>query len=183
MLSYLQALSVLAAAGIVMAADGKPNVEGPVYLHPALDFTKCLTAIDNADGGRVGIQDCSGGLNQEWTFSGLPGNVRTLRTPRTDKCLDVVDGVNADGTHLQVWNCSPLTNENQNFYYTDDNHLAWTDHGKCLDLTDGNTAADTLVQLWTCGSGINQVWYVDPAAGPSTTYTSVRASPTASASA
>lgn len=111
-----------------------------------------MTAASNNDGAQVAIQPCTGASAQKWTFSG--GQVKIFG----NKCLDVTNGQDANGVKLQIWTCSS-TNTNQQFYYTGDYRLAWTNHGKCTDLTDGSLANGNRIQIWTCGNGNpNQVW-------------------------
>ncbi|KAG6846536.1 hypothetical protein H0H93_013363, partial [Arthromyces matolae] len=113
-----------------------PPFKGALALQPALAGAKCMTPSSNADGALVKLQTCTYGTNQQWTFTG--GTVRIYG----NKCLDVTDGNTADGTNMQIWTCS-TNNANQQFFYTRDNRLAWTNHGKCVDLTAGNTASGT----------------------------------------
>ena len=73
---------------------------------------------------------------------------------------DVTNGTNADGTKLQLWQCY-AGSLSQQWYWTVDNHLAWTNSGKCLDLPGGSLVNGTQVQVWTCqGSNPNQLWNV-----------------------
>ena len=98
------------------------------------------------------------------------------------KCLDVINGVNADGTKLQIWDCEINTAVNQQFIYTafGDNQwvnlhgwametgvtdtiasLTWTNSGKCLDLTNGNLSDGNEVQIWDCNGAEDnndQIW-------------------------
>ena len=67
-------------------------------------------------GSVVDIQPCAANAaNQDWTFSN--GQVSIFNGTQ---CLDVINGVNQDGVHLQVWDCVS-GNANQQFYYTGDN--------------------------------------------------------------
>lgn len=106
---------------------------------------KCLTAASNTDGATITIQTCTNSANQQWTFTG--GTVRAFGS----KCLDVTNGNTTDGTKLQVWTCT-ANNANQQWFYTTDNRLAWTNHGKCTDLTSGSLVDGTpvsLIFLWS----------------------------------
>ena len=109
-----------------------------------LNLGKCITATSNVDGAPVTLQTCTGADSQKWTFDS--GSVKVFGS----KCLDVVNGQNADGTKLQIWTCSSNQNPNQQFFYTGDYRLTWTNHGKCTDLpngslNDGNrVSADTI---------------------------------------
>lgn len=112
---------------------------------------KCLTAASNNDGAFVTIQTCTGADAQMWTFG--EGSVTVFGS----KCLDVTDGNTADGTKLQIWTCSTDNNPNQQFYYTGDYHLAWTNHGKCMDLTGGSQSDGNRVSI-ICMLNINFRW-------------------------
>jgi hypothetical protein len=133
-----------------------PPQLSPVLIEPLLDNGKCLTASSNTNSATVTIQACTGAPAQQWSFKN--GQLQIFGS----KCLDVTNGVNADGTKLQIYACDTSgANKNQQWYYTTDNRLAWTDHGKCTDLTGGSTAVGTQIQIWTCtGGNTNQVWNV-----------------------
>ena len=105
--------------------------------------TKILTYFSNSNGSPVVIGDCTGGDDQLWTFKN--GAVTAYGDT---KCLDVTDGVNSNGVKLQIWDCR-LSNVTQQWYWTGDNHLAWTNHSRCLD-TDGNLTNGNRVQIWDC---------------------------------
>ncbi|KIY43865.1 macrofage activating glyco protein [Fistulina hepatica ATCC 64428] len=131
----------------------EPAYTGELWIEPLLGSAYCLTATSNYDGAAVTIEACvTGSSSQKWFFGN--SNVRIY----DDKCLDIINGVNADGTKLQIWTCAS-GDVNQQFYYTSDHHLAWTDHGRCVDLTGGNLSAGNRPQIWTCRSdNPNQVW-------------------------
>jgi len=104
---------------------------------------KCLTVAGNYDGARVTLNTCTGAANQKWVF---PGD-NTVRV-YGGKCLDVIDGVNQDGTKLQVWGCGPNPNANKKFSYNKwDNTLTWVGKGKCMDVTDGQSTDGTPVRF------------------------------------
>jgi hypothetical protein len=75
-----------------------------------------------------------------------------------NKCLDVVDGVDGNGTKLQLWDCTP-NNDNQR-WVLQGGQLQWLGHSRCLDVTDGLVATDgTVMQIWDCTSyNDNQMW-------------------------
>jgi hypothetical protein len=139
---------------IALASAQVPAYQGKLLIQPGNNSGKCLTAQSNADGAQVVIQTCTNAAGQQWTFTG--GTVRVF----DNKCLDVTGGSTADGTKLQVWTCT-ANNQNQQWFYTGDNRLAWTNHGKCTDLTDGNLSDGNRIQVWSCSGGNpNQVWNV-----------------------
>jgi hypothetical protein len=100
--------------------------------------------LSNANGSPVVISDCTGADNQHWTFKN--GAVTAYGGT---KCLDATDGVNSNGVKLQIWDCWP-NSVNQQWWWTDDNHLAWTNHGRCMDVTDGVLTNGNRIQIWAC---------------------------------
>ncbi|TFK34239.1 ricin B lectin domain-containing protein, partial [Crucibulum laeve] len=136
----------------VYAAAQTPPFNGELLLEPGLNNGKCLTAASSSDGAVVTIQTCTGAAAQKWTFTG--GSVKIFG----NKCLDIMQGSTANDALLQIWTCTSA-NQNQQFYYTRDNRLVWTNHGKCMDLPSGNQADGTRIQLWGCSDGnVNQIW-------------------------
>ncbi|MBD0688963.1 non-reducing end alpha-L-arabinofuranosidase family hydrolase [Streptomyces sp. CBMA123] len=81
-----------------------------------------------------------------------------LRGAGSGRCLDVPNSGQADGTSLQIYDCSGGTN--QLWTSTSDNQLT-VYGGKCLDVPGHATTAGTRVQIWTCSGGANQQWRVN----------------------
>ncbi|ESK95930.1 macrofage activating glycoprotein [Moniliophthora roreri MCA 2997] len=149
--------SMLAAilVSVNLANAQTPNYLGQLVIRPRLDNSKCLTAMNDTDGAEVVIQTCTGADAQKWTFT--DGTVKIFN----DKCLDVTDGETEFGTKLQIWTCSDNHNPNQQFWYTGDLHLAWTNHERCMDLTNGSPEDGNRPQMWECiGWNSNQFWNV-----------------------
>jgi hypothetical protein len=81
-----------------------------------------------------------------------------LRGAGSNRCLDVPNSSQTDGTFLQIYDCSGGTN--QQWTLTSSNQL--TVYGnKCLDVPGHATAAGTRVQIWSCTGGANQQWQVN----------------------
>ncbi|WIV56372.1 non-reducing end alpha-L-arabinofuranosidase family hydrolase [Amycolatopsis nalaikhensis] len=77
-----------------------------------------------------------------------------LRGVGSNRCLDVPNGNQADGTTLQIYDCSGGANQQ----WTSTAAGLLTVYGtKCLDAPTGATAG-TRVQIWTCHGGANQQW-------------------------
>ncbi|KAF9477745.1 macrofage activating glycoprotein [Pholiota conissans] len=145
----LAALAVLAAS---VNAAGTPAYTGQLLLQPGINSALCLTAASNSDGAKVTIQPCNNAASQKWTFSN--NQVKAYG----NKCLDVTDGKNADGTKMQIWTCGS-GNPNQSWDYNRwANTLTWLNKGKCLDLSGGRQDAGNQIQVWSCRGNINQVW-------------------------
>jgi hypothetical protein len=80
------------------------------------------------------------GTYSAWTLGS--GSAATSQGPATQirvfgKCLDVRDGVDADGTGLQLWECT-TNNPNQLFVVNDaDGSIRWYNRNKCVDVPNG----------------------------------------------
>ncbi|KAF9266440.1 carbohydrate-binding module family 13 protein [Marasmius fiardii PR-910] len=145
----------LALATLKFANAQTPNYKGALQIQPRLSNGKCLTASSNQDGATVSISTCNSSEGQKWTFTN--GQVKVF----SDKCLDVTGGNNVNGVKMQIWTCSNNGSPNQQFWYTGDLHLAWTNHGKCLDLPNGDLSDGTRPQMWDCYNwNDNQYWNV-----------------------
>lgn len=74
---------------------------------------------------------------------------------QSGRCVDVPNFSTANGTQVQLWDCSGGTN--QRWTYTANKQL--TVYGnKCLDAYDAGTANGTAVVIWDCHGGLNQQW-------------------------
>ncbi|WP_369386300.1 non-reducing end alpha-L-arabinofuranosidase family hydrolase [Streptomyces sp. CG1] len=114
---------------------------------------RCLD-VPNAsqtDGTYPQIWDCSGGTNQQWTWT--DSNQLTVYG---NKCLDVPGHATAAGTQVQIWTCSG--GANQQWRVNSDGTIVGVESGLCLDVTGAGTANGTAVELWTCNGGSNQKW-------------------------
>jgi endo-1,4-beta-xylanase len=83
------------------------------------------------------------------------GSTGPLRGVASNRCLDVPNQSQTDGTFLQIYDCWNGTN--QQWTYTSSNQL--TVYGnKCLDVPNHAKTAGTKVEIWTCNGGTNQQW-------------------------
>ncbi|KAF7326219.1 hypothetical protein MKEN_00474600 [Mycena kentingensis (nom. inval.)] len=155
-LTLLFALCRISAPAVAQLAGQTVRID--TILTGGADGTTgdCLTATRNADGAAVVIQDCGTNATQlnSWTVPngvGAPGPLKIFG----DKCLDVKDGLNADGTKLQIWTCD-AANANQMWVPGGSgNTIAWSGKNKCVDLPNGNTTDGNVLQVWTCDSNNN----------------------------
>ncbi|KAJ7915240.1 ricin B lectin domain-containing protein [Mycena leptocephala] len=136
----------------------------------------CLTASSNADGAPVIVQDCPVGAapstSNTWVAAagvGKPGALKIFG----DKCLDVKDGVNADGTKLQIWTCA-AGNTNQQWISAGSPgspQIVWAGKNKCVDVTNHNVTNGNVMQIWDCDasfSNSNQNWSIAIVTEPKT---------------
>ncbi|CAK5270091.1 unnamed protein product [Mycena citricolor] len=128
---------------------------------------QCITASSNADGAALVIDNCdtvNSPASQEWSFSPF---TRQNSGPQPikvfgNKCIDVTNGVKANGTKLQIWTCA-AGNTNQQWISATDSTLRLNGTNMCIDLTDGNGTPGTQLQLWTCAfRNTNQQWTALP---------------------
>jgi len=94
--------------------------------------------------------------NYDWVYNGSQ-----LASSDGRQCLDVTDGVDADGTSLQVYQCT-AGNTNQEWVFNADFTIQWKNHNKCVTLTDSKLAAGTPLQISTCYTRPNQQWRIAP---------------------
>ncbi|KAF7364653.1 hypothetical protein MVEN_00334800 [Mycena venus] len=119
----------------------------------------CLTAASNTDGAAVTIAACGNATSlNSWVLPQGAGAVGTIRI-FGDKCLDVTNGMNVDGTKLQIWTCAS-GNTNQLWLPAgQDNTITWAGKNKCVDLTNGNVVDGNQIQIWDCDAqNDNQKW-------------------------
>jgi hypothetical protein len=120
------------------------------------------TVSDSTFGaGQVGFGTSQGETAQFDNLSITPGSgggegpTGVLRGLGSNRCLDVPNASQTDGTRLNIWDCNGGTN--QQWTQTSGNQL--TVYGsKCLDVPGHATSAGTQVDIATCTNGANQQW-------------------------
>ncbi|KAJ6451144.1 ricin B lectin domain-containing protein, partial [Mycena sanguinolenta] len=126
----------------------------------------CLTASSNADGAPVIIQDCpvfdAPTASNTWVAVAGVGEAGALQI-FGDKCLDVTDGVDENGTKLQIWTCTPGDTNQQWFSAGQPGtpQIVWAGKNKCVDVTNGDVTNGNVMQIWDCAtadSDVNQNW-------------------------
>ncbi|CAG7848974.1 SubName: Full=Uncharacterized protein {ECO:0000313/EMBL:CCA67412.1} [Serendipita indica DSM 11827] len=145
------------AALLGQAFAQTPTYQGQLLIQPVASNSKCLQSQNGKNNGSpIILADCNGSMDQLFTFQN--GQVTMYGG---SMCLDVTDGVNADGTKLQIWQCY-RGSANQAFYYNSwDYTLSWNGKGKCVDLTDWSLASGNRIQVWSCSqNNQNQLWHV-----------------------
>ncbi|KAJ6463478.1 ricin B lectin domain-containing protein [Mycena sanguinolenta] len=153
------ASTLVALSALVLSASADQIISrNPSFT--AAGFKGCITAPNPGDGEPVVIHDCSSDSAEvsSWTVTFANGANSKPSPIQIDgnKCIDVTDGVNADGTLLQMWTCSG--GKNQQWVNRLDGTFQWSGTNKCIDLTNGVITDGNQLQIWTCTSGPNQVW-------------------------
>ncbi|KAL0575858.1 hypothetical protein V5O48_006108 [Marasmius crinis-equi] len=141
----LAALSAVANAALQLQS-GNPGFG-------AAGIQGCISASENADGAPVVIHNCNTEdvAKHSWEvllFTKFPAGPQQIKV-FGDKCLDVKDGVIADGTKLQIWSCTE-GNTNRLWTSLQDFTVQLSGTSKCIDLTDGNIPDGNQLQIWTC---------------------------------
>jgi hypothetical protein len=130
----------------------------------------CIGAAENANGQPLIIHNCAteSVSNQDWDLSFSTTQPQQIEV-FGDKCIDVVNGINEDGTPLQIWTCAE-GNTNQLWIALTDSTFQWSGTDKCIDLTNGLINDGNVIQVWTCSSGdSNQMWVGAPNPGSAQT--------------
>ncbi|KAJ6585663.1 ricin B lectin domain-containing protein [Mycena capillaripes] len=140
----------------------------------------CLTATSNADGASVVIKACGTNATalNSWV---VPNGGRAVGTLQIfgDKCLDVTNGANTDGTKLQIWTCA-AGNTNQMWISAGsaDSTITWSGTNKCIDVTNGNVTDGNQIQIWDCDStNQNQQWNAIGVTNPKSFVISLKKNP------
>ncbi|MEV6208223.1 arabinofuranosidase catalytic domain-containing protein [Kitasatospora sp. NPDC051914] len=83
------------------------------------------------------------------------GAAAPLRSTSANRCLDVPNSSQSNGTRTQLWDCH--TGTNQQWTQTGAKELR-VFGGKCLDAEAKGTANGTRAIIWDCNGGTNQQW-------------------------
>ncbi|KAJ7640148.1 ricin B lectin domain-containing protein [Mycena rosella] len=156
----------VALLAFALSASARLQIESWSSSFSNAGIQGCISAESNEDGAPLVVHDCNteNVTNHDWEVSFF---TRQNAGPQAitvfgDKCIDVVGGVNADGTKLQIWTCD-AANTNQMWISVTDNTFQWSGTNKCTDLTDGKILDNTQLQIWTCASNnANQEWHGGP---------------------
>jgi hypothetical protein len=125
----------------------------------ALDGNTVGSATDAAwSSGQAGIGVVGYQTDQFDNLSVTPGSAARPRIgPITSgiagKCVDADADSSANGTKVQLWDCTG--GASQNWTYANGSLQI---NAKCMDVTGQGIANGTLVELWDCNGGGNQQW-------------------------
>ncbi|KAJ6506805.1 ricin B lectin domain-containing protein [Mycena sanguinolenta] len=154
---------VFVLLGFYLSAVAAVEIQSLSPSFASAGFQGCIATTENADGAPLIIHNCNteSTENQDWDLAFYNKESEAGPQPITifggEKCIDVTNGVNADGTPLQIWTCIPGS-ANQKWISVADNTLEWAGTNKCIDLTNGLITDGNVLQIWTCASNDNQKW-------------------------
>jgi ricin-type beta-trefoil lectin protein/glycosyl hydrolase family 95 len=151
-LGLLATVAVVAAAVALVFVGGTARADVTGQLR-GVGSGRCLDVPgqSQSDGTLLQIWDCTGGANQQWTFTSS-GALTVYGT----KCLDVPNHQTSAGTRVEIWTCNG--GSNQQWRVNSDGSVVGVESGLCLDVTGAGTANGTAVEIWTCTGGSNQKW-------------------------
>ncbi|MFI7385579.1 endo-1,4-beta-xylanase [Streptomyces sp. NPDC049813] len=112
---------------------------------------RCLevSGAGTADGTPLQLWDCSGGTNQQWTYT-TAGEFRVYG----NKCLDA--GGTGNGTRIQIYSC--WGGDNQKWRLNTDGSVVGVQSGLCLATAANGASNGTQIQLATCTNATSQRW-------------------------
>jgi non-reducing end alpha-L-arabinofuranosidase len=139
----------ITAAGYTTYTGSGTGATGPIT--SGLSSSKCVddSAFSTANGNKIQMWDCTGGVNQQWTVAS-GGTLQVY-----GKCLDITGANYSNGTLIELWDCNGGANQQ---WQASNGELVNPASGKCLDDPNFNTTNGTQLILWTCNGGSNQQW-------------------------
>jgi len=189
MYSTTTLLAGLSAIALVSAAPAKlAKRASGVYIQQTGSPTGtpefCLGTVGPAaDGVIVNFMTCSSTQTSDptaanyalWDISA--GNQQSLKLTGTNFCLDAGTNPGPNMVEAKIWTCYPGLAQQQ-FYYTDDLHIAVTNYSSCL--SNGRYGAQ-FQQCGAAGVGTQTFAAISPGSGSTSTVSS-SATPTTTTS-
>ncbi|MFD4205436.1 RICIN domain-containing protein [Micromonospora tulbaghiae] len=155
----------LLATGFGVASGPPAQAASGHYAIVNYGSGKCLEVdrfgAPSSLGGPVVQRTCDGQAVQRWSPVGK--STYTFVNQFSGMCVDVRNGVNADGTPLQQWACTGTSSMK---WTVDPNSFAGVHQiksqigGRCMDVRGGSAADGATVQIYHCTGFGNpaQVW-------------------------
>jgi hypothetical protein len=155
------------SAGRLSAATGYKPIGNADRNQPCLD----VKSEDNyyAPGARAQQWNCTGVQEQQWlrtyvgNLYGIP-NLYTIKSERSNMCLDEVDQVSAftggpavDGVGVQIRQYPCNGAQSQNWICKSTGEIVNQLSGYCLDTT--GSSKGSMVMQWPCNGNMAQRWF------------------------
>jgi hypothetical protein len=138
-------------------AQPRPPVTAPTTALPggvlvSRQSSRCLAAVDNADGQPLTVRPCDGSPTQHWQTA-ADGTIRM-----GPFCMDAAWGATDDGTTVQIAWCNGL--DAQQFSLLPTGDLLGRASNKCVDVRRARD--EPAVTLMPCTGRPNQRWSWQP---------------------
>jgi hypothetical protein len=122
---------------LISAYTGTPTGYGAAY---KADLASAPTGAGSTGGGSTGGTSAAG----------------EIHGAGSQKCLDVPNLSQTEGTQVDIWDCNGGTN--QLWTSTSSHQLTVYSGSKCLDAFNNQTTPGTKVEIWDCNGSSNQEW-------------------------
>ncbi len=126
----------------------------------------CLESIGNGWGEPIVQKPCNGSLAQSWALSAATATHWLIHNRGSRLCVDVRDGVNANRTVVQQWECRNVSPMRWRFttlvpeaFFKVDSSIGT----RCLDVAGGSLQPGAPVQIYRCTPGSTntaQIWKI-----------------------
>jgi mannan endo-1,4-beta-mannosidase len=129
---------------------------------PILDMTNNFNPTQLTTWGQRIFNDPNGikaTAREASIYGGGTPTAGPVRAVAANKCLDVPNVSQTNGTQVAIWDCNGGTN--QRWTHTSGRQLM-VYGSKCLDASGHGTSGGTPVVIWDCTGGTNQQWAVNP---------------------
>ncbi|WP_157546289.1 glycoside hydrolase family 97 protein [Hamadaea tsunoensis] len=136
-------------AGLTTCGTGTPP--GGVLTGRESGLCVDIPNFNQANSTAVGLWDCNGGANQNWTVTAS----QQLIAYGT-RCLDVRGSGTADGTVVQIYDCNGTAA--QKWTVNASGSVVNTGSGKCLTASGHGVGNGTAIVISTCTGGADQIW-------------------------
>jgi len=122
-----------------------------------LEFRHSGKCVDNKAGTTNGVEyhqwTCGTHANRNFTFTSLGGGYYSIKSEKSNRCLDVANGSLADGGKLHQWDCDS-GNVNQS-WKLDDRGNGWFQlvsrrSDKCVDVENSGTGNSAKILQKNC---------------------------------
>ncbi len=167
MKTHRRIAALLAVAGTLIAVAATAAPAHATYRQIANYGSGMCAGIRSFEyyynGATVVQQPCNGSPEQLWSNVPLGSGLHRFVNGRSGKCMDIRDGVNADRTVVQQWDC------------TNYNGMSWSATvpsfvplpiksargGRCLDVRGGSLQDGAVIQIYRCTSNNPaQLWTI-----------------------
>merc|ERR1719329_1859409 len=126
--------------------------------------SQCKVSVTNIRTKGVPFTGKCAAMSQGPAPSPAPAMWASISSIKNSVCLDLQDGVEADGGKLQIWSCDPNNpNANQRWLRRGTEIVHQTSDGRdlCVDIPSNDHSDGNKLQIWSCAGSPQQQWEQD----------------------